>query len=69
MFTGLVMATGMVAGTEGGRLRVEIQPPIELTRGSSVAVNGVCLTVVKWTTAASQVDVMDETCEAAHSAT
>ena len=61
MFTGLVMATGMVAGTEGGRLRVEIQPPIELTEGSSVAVNGVCLTVVEMDDRGFQVDVMDET--------
>ena len=61
MFTGLVMATGMVAGTEGGRLRVEIQPPIELAEGSSVAVNGVCLTVVEMDDGGFQVDVMDET--------
>jgi riboflavin synthase len=61
VFTGLVRTTGMVAATNGGRLRVELQPPIDLSEGASVAVNGVCLTVVEKDDRGFQVDVMDET--------
>lgn len=61
MFTGLVKTTGTVSGTGGGRLRVELEPPIDLPEGASVAVSGVCLTVVASDGAAFEVDVMDET--------
>ncbi len=44
MFTGLVEAMGTVASLEDGRLRIEVRPPLELSEGDSVAVNGVCLT-------------------------
>jgi riboflavin synthase len=61
VFTGLVNATGMVATTDGGRLRVELQPPIAISEGASVAVNGVCLTVVETDDDGFEVDVMEET--------
>jgi riboflavin synthase len=61
MFTGLVHATGTVTGTDGGRLRIEAQPPVELADGASIAVNGVCLTVVETDDTGFEVDVMEET--------
>ena len=61
MFTGLVNGTGMVAGADRGRLRIEVEPPIALAEGASIAVNGVCLTVVELDDRGFEVDVMDET--------
>jgi riboflavin synthase len=61
MFTGLVRSTGMVAGIRRGRLRIELQPPIELAEGSSIAVNGVCLTVADIDENGFEADVMAET--------
>ena len=61
MFTGLVKTTGTVAGTNGGRLRVELEPPVDLSGGASVAVNGVCLTVVETDDRGFEADVMEET--------
>jgi len=62
MFTGLVQTTGMVAGIRHGRLRIELQPPIDLAEGSSIAVNGVCLTVVEIDDGGGfEADVMAET--------
>jgi riboflavin synthase len=61
VFTGLVRATGVVSGTDRARLRIELQPPIDLAEGSSVAVNGVCLTVVEVDDRGFAVDVMPET--------
>ena len=61
MFTGLITATGMVAGIERGRLRVEVEPPVDLAEGASIAVNGVCLTVVERDERGFEVDVMEET--------
>src|SRR6478735_1994499 len=50
MFTGLIEATGEVAavtpGPAGSRLQVATTLDRELTPGDSLAVNGVCLTVV-----------------------
>ena len=50
MFTGLIEATGRLAErkTTGGGLRFRIQSPLaaELAAGDSLAVNGVCLTVI-----------------------
>jgi len=47
MFTGLVEEMGRVASREGSRLVLEARVALEGTvLGSSVAVNGVCLTVV-----------------------
>ena len=64
MFTGLIEAVGEVTAsttTTGGR-RISVQAPLagELSLGDSVAVNGVCLTVVL-TGDAFQADVGPET--------
>jgi riboflavin synthase len=59
MFTGLVKRTGTVAGTGGNRLRIEAAAAPE--HGASIAVNGVCLTVVERDEDGFEVDVMDET--------
>ncbi len=64
MFTGIVEALGQVRSLEmterGARLRVEA--PLEgFDIGDSVAVNGVCLTVVEHDTEGFSVDVVPET--------
>jgi riboflavin synthase len=50
MFTGLIEAIGEVAevhpSAAGSRLRITTSLAVELTPGDSLAVNGVCLTVV-----------------------
>ncbi|MCS7313268.1 MAG: riboflavin synthase [Acidobacteria bacterium] len=52
MFTGIIIACGRVKAREvqGGNLRLEIQVPPEWTeplgRGDSIALDGVCLTVI-----------------------
>jgi riboflavin synthase alpha subunit len=50
MFTGLIEATGRLVErkTTGGGLRFRIASPLaaELAAGDSLAVNGVCLTVI-----------------------
>jgi riboflavin synthase len=51
----------MVARSDGGRLRIELQPPIDLVEGASIAVNGVCLTVVEIDHDGFEADVMAET--------
>jgi riboflavin synthase len=61
VFTGLVTHTGTIAGTDGGRFRIELEPPLALSEGASVAVNGVCLTVVEANDEGFEVDVMEET--------
>jgi riboflavin synthase len=62
MFTGLVQATGTIASRGGGRLSVQVQPPIELAEGDSVAVNGVCLTATEIDDSGGfDADVMPET--------
>jgi len=64
MFTGLIEATGEIAArtpTTGGQ-RISVRSPLtaELKLGDSVAVNGVCLTVVQ-TDATFHADVGPET--------
>jgi riboflavin synthase len=59
MFTGLVQATGTVAGLEGGRLRVDGR--LDLHEGDSVAVNGVCLTATQVADDGFSADVVEET--------
>jgi riboflavin synthase len=59
MFTGLVSDTGIVAAAPRGRLR--IKAPVALSEGASIAVNGVCLTVVETDDGSFEVDVMEET--------
>ena len=58
MFTGIVEELGSVAALEGSRLRLQgpaVLSDVEL--GASIAVNGCCLTVVAWDSAACWFDV------------
>ena len=59
MFTGLVREMGSVASFEGGRLVVESALQAEL--GDSIAVDGVCLTVVENGDGKLAFDVVPET--------
>ena len=59
MFTGLVQGTGTLRSLGGGRLRVDAA--LELARGDSVAVNGVCLTASAVEPTGFAADVMEET--------
>ena len=66
MFTGLIEDLGKVArmerGPQGARLSVETRlPAADLTHGASVAVDGVCLTVVEREGARIGFDVSAET--------
>src|SRR6188474_1891674 len=65
MFTGLVEAVGEVtevkATTGGSRLRLSTQLAPELANGDSLAVNGVCLTVVAADNDGVHMDVSPET--------
>ncbi|HKY60506.1 MAG TPA: riboflavin synthase, partial [Gemmatimonadota bacterium] len=65
MFTGLVEAIGTVRGTEplGGGIRLSIAARFagELEIGDSVAVDGVCLTVVERGSDAFAVEAVRET--------
>jgi riboflavin synthase len=59
VFTGLVREKGRIASFEGGRLVVE--SALEAEIGDSVAVDGVCLTVVERRDGTLAFDVVDET--------
>ena len=49
MFTGIVEELGTVLSREGGRFRFSGAAVLDdVTEGASIAVNGVCLTVVDW---------------------
>ena len=65
MFTGLVEAVGEIVEckpTSGGvRLRIEAALAAELAPGDSVAVNGVCLTVIVSEAGQIHADVGPET--------
>ena len=63
MFTGLVEAVGSVSALErnGAGARIEVEAPLELRAGDSVAVNGVCLTVADSDGGTFAADVMAET--------
>jgi riboflavin synthase len=68
MFTGIVEALGRVAEvarSDGGKWHLAVEPPGEagwrLRLGESVAVNGVCLTVVGAAGGRLQFDVAEET--------
>jgi len=65
MFTGLIEATGRIARVEssaaGIGMRVETPLAAELAQGDSIAVNGVCLTVVARDAAGFGVDISPET--------
>ncbi len=62
MFTGIVEEIGIVKETSRDRLAFEAHRVVEGTRtGDSIAVNGVCLTVVALENRGFSVDVMPET--------
>jgi len=62
MFTGIVEEIGIVTETGRGHLAFEARRVAEGTKaGDSIAVNGVCLTVVSSDSCGSSVDVMPET--------
>ncbi len=69
MFTGIVEQIGRIGSlersTEGGRLRIDLTEAPELARalapGSSIAVNGCCLTVTEKTDARFSADLSGET--------
>jgi riboflavin synthase len=65
MFTGLVEAVGEIAEStpSSGGIRLRIETPLarELALGDSLAVNGVCLTVVETDDSGVQADVGPET--------
>ena len=64
MFTGIVEELGRVAGLEGPRLTVESTTAVEGSfTGESVAVNGVCLTVVEQADTSLAFDITEETFE------
>ena len=62
MFTGIVEELGKVAEMNGSRLRISAQTVLEGSKiGSSIAVNGCCLTVVELDKNSWMTDVSDET--------
>jgi riboflavin synthase len=62
MFTGIVEEVGTVRSAGAGRLAVAARKVLEDTKpGDSVAVNGVCLTIVELVSDSFSVDVMPET--------
>lgn len=64
MFTGIVEELGTVVSRQGPRLRLAARTVLEdVTLGASIAVNGVCLTVVGWDLADGwwEADVVEET--------
>lgn len=63
MFTGLVREVGKVKSFEGGRLVVEASTRAEI--GDSIALDGVCLTVVENGSGALAFDVVPETLDRA----
>ncbi len=67
MFTGIIQAVGKIISLEprGGDVRISINsrklPMAHANLGDSIAVNGVCLTVVEKTTTGFAADVSNET--------
>ncbi len=64
MFTGIVEELGTVRSRQGARLRIGATVVLDdIKLGASIAVNGVCLTVVGWDAAEGwwDADVVDET--------
>jgi riboflavin synthase len=65
MFTGIINHSGTIQTFErlpnGARLRIRTTDPEPFTRGESLAVNGVCLTVLPDTDGALVADLSDET--------
>ena len=65
MFTGIIEHTGTIEAIErleaGARIVIRIEDDEPFTRGESVAVNGVCLTVMPQSGGALATDVSNET--------
>ena len=65
MFTGLILHSGTIEAFEkranGARLRIRTTDPEPFTRGESLSVNGVCLTVLPEADGALIADLSDET--------
>jgi riboflavin synthase len=65
LFTGIIHHTGTIQTFErlpnGARLRIRTTDPEPFTRGESLAVNGVCLTVLPEPDGALLADLSDET--------
>jgi riboflavin synthase len=65
MFTGIILHTGTIQTYErlssGARLRIRTTDPEPFTRGESLAVNGVCLTVLPQDDGSLLADLSDET--------
>lgn len=64
MFTGIVEELGTVLARSGGRFRFGCRVVLDdVVEGASIAVNGVCLTVVDWDAEAGwwEADAVDET--------
>jgi riboflavin synthase len=65
MFTGIILHSGTIASYErlpnGARMRIRTTDPEPFTRGESLAVNGVCLTVLPEPDGSLVADLSDET--------
>jgi riboflavin synthase len=62
VFTGIVEEVGSVASAPGDRLVIAASQVLQgMQSGSSIAVNGVCLTVTDFSSKSFSVDVMPET--------
>ena len=62
MFTGIIQSTGKILSNSDGTLAIEAPDVIsELKNGSSIAVNGICLTVTGFSDEAFEADYMPET--------
>ena len=67
MFTGIIEEVGKVNQVQLGKLMVNASIVLQGTElGSSIAVNGVCLTVIGFNSTAFSVDVMPETLKRAN---
>ena len=65
MFTGIILHTGTIESFDrlpnGARMRIRTTDPEPFTRGESLAVNGVCLTVLPEADGTLVADLSDET--------
>ncbi|MBA7666718.1 Riboflavin synthase [subsurface metagenome] len=62
MFTGIIEEVGKITSAEPGRLTIAASNVLQgMELGGSIAVNGICLTVINFNSNAFSVDVMPET--------
>lgn len=63
MFTGLIAATGRVVNSAGSRIAIELPEDMagQLSEGSSIAVNGCCLTALEISRNGCSADLAEET--------